>query len=110
MDKKDSIDKIGHYGQKWTKLDSMNKIGHYGQNWTLWTKLNSTDKIEWTKLDTVDKIGQCGQSWTLWTKILTVHIHIRKSKVRSFLCKSTHIFITISHNTILALNHRNSTC
>ena len=29
-----SIDKIGHYGQKWTKLGTMDKIRHYGQNWT----------------------------------------------------------------------------
>ena len=42
----------------------MNIIGHYGQNWTLWTKLNSTDKIEWTKLN--------GQNWTMWTKLDTM--------------------------------------
>ena len=39
-------DKIGHYGQKWTKLDTMDKIGLNEQNWTLWTKLDTMDKIE----------------------------------------------------------------
>ena len=30
----DNMDKIGQYGQNWTKLDNMDKIGQYGQNWT----------------------------------------------------------------------------
>ena len=46
----DNNDKIGQYGQNWTKRKK--KI-QYGQNWTKRKK-----KSIWTKLNNKDKIGQ----------------------------------------------------